>query len=110
MILSGVRFPTTTPLICMAGATSQIPRQALFFQVNRPSGVVSPTLTPSSLARALEHVAGAADVAGRGLAHPDDVFALGLPGVHGVKTHHPEDFAPLDVQARGDALLHCRVR
>ena len=57
------------------------------------------------LLEGVEHVFGAVDVAGRRFAHAHDVFAFGLPGVHGVEAHHPEDFAPLDIEAEGDALL-----
>ena len=84
------------------------PQAGCFFQGEQAVRGGLPHLDAQFALQGLEHVAGAADVAGRGLAHPDDVFALGLPGVHGVETHHPEDFAPLDVQARGDALLHFR--
>ena len=48
------------------------------------------------------------DMAGRRLAHADDVLAFGLPGVHGIKAHHPEDVAALDIEAGGDALLDRR--
>ena len=49
MTRSAVSRPKTTSLICMAGETSQTPRQAVCSRVKRPSAVVSPTLIPNSV-------------------------------------------------------------
>ena len=57
------------------------------------------------LLQGVQHIFGAVDVAGRGFAHAHDVFAFGLPGVHGIEAHHPKDFAALDIEGSGDALL-----
>ena len=48
MTRSAVSRPKTTSLICMAGETSQTPRQAVCSRVKRPSEVVFPTLIPNS--------------------------------------------------------------
>ena len=89
----------------MAGATSQTPRQAVSLQGEEAVGRGFAHADAQLLLQGVEHVFGAVDVAGRRFAHADDVFAFGLPGVHGVETHHPEDFAALDIEAGGDALL-----
>ena len=60
------------------------------------------------LLHGVEHVLGAADMAGGRLAEADDIFPLGLPGIHGVETHDPKDVAAGDLEFAGNTLLHFR--
>ena len=90
----------------MTGARPHAPRQRVSRKVKRPSLVVEPTLTSSSLGEAFEYVLGTLDVTGRAQANANDVFAARLKGELGIERRHAVDLGKRHVQPLGDADLH----
>ena len=86
---SGVTDSMKSSLIMIGVAKPQAPRHSTSITVNRPSGLVAPSsLAAGVLEQRLDHVLGAADVAGRRGADLDEVPADRMLVVHRVERHH----------------------
>ena len=99
---SGVTLSMKSSSIRIGVAKPQAPRHSTSMTVNLPVGAGGPELAAAGLPeQRLQHILGAADVAGRRGAHLDEVPAHRMGVVHGVERHHALDVRRGEIQYLG---------